>query len=281
MRVSVGDVELHVHEKGPAHGRPLVAVHGGPGLDGSVWFPGLDPLAGEGWRILAPDLRGNGCSEAGDPPRWTVPQMADDVESLIAVLRLERPVVLGWSFGSFVAQAHMARHGSAAAYVLLGTVAEPGALHLIDGELERFEPQHLREQVAASWAREATVETAAECRQLMADQYPFHVADPESPLVKSLIDNDRVVYRPEVLRHFAADGEYGLEDRRDELRQVERPVLVLSGEHDRTTSPASAHELAELLPNAEEVVVANAAHMLLYEQPEAALGALRRFLGRV
>jgi pimeloyl-ACP methyl ester carboxylesterase len=107
------------------------------------------------------------------------------------------------------------------------------------------------------------------------------VADPESPVVKWLIDNDRVVYRPEVLRHFAADGEYGLEDRRDELRQVERPVLVLSGEHDRTTSPASAHELAELLPNAEEVVVADAAHMLLYEQPDAALGALRRFLGRV
>jgi pimeloyl-ACP methyl ester carboxylesterase len=281
VRLSVGDVELHVHEQGPRDGRPLVAVHGGPGLDGSVWFPGLDPLAEEGWRVLAPDLRGNGRSGAGDRARWTVPQMADDVESLIAALELERPVVLGWSFGSFVAQAHMTRHGTAAAYVLLGTVAEPGALHLIDGELARFEPEHLREQVAASWGREATVETAAECRQLLADQYPFHVANPESPVVKWLIDNDRVVYRPEVLRHFAADGEYGLEDRRDELRLVERPVLVLSGEYDRTTSPASAHELAELLPNAEEVVVADAAHMLLYEQPDAALGALRRFLGRI
>jgi pimeloyl-ACP methyl ester carboxylesterase len=58
-------------------------------------------------------------------------------------------------------------------------------------------------------------------------------------------------------------------------------VLVLSGEHDRTTSPASAHELAELLPNAEEVVIRDAAHMLLYEQPEATLGALRGFLARV
>ena len=40
MRVSVGDVELYVHEQGK--GRPLVALHGGPGLDGSVWFPALD-----------------------------------------------------------------------------------------------------------------------------------------------------------------------------------------------------------------------------------------------
>ena len=34
MRVSVGDLELYVHEKG--EGRPLIALHGGPGLDGSV-----------------------------------------------------------------------------------------------------------------------------------------------------------------------------------------------------------------------------------------------------
>ena len=123
MRVSVGDVELHVHELG--EGRPLLALHGGPGLDGSIWFPGLEPLAGEGWWILAPDHRGNGRSDAGDPERWTVPQMADDVEAIISSLGLERTVVMGWSFGSFVTQAHMVRHASASAYVLMGTVAEP------------------------------------------------------------------------------------------------------------------------------------------------------------
>jgi hypothetical protein len=46
MRVRVGDVALHVHERG--EGRALIALHGGPGLDGSVWFPGLDPLAEDG-----------------------------------------------------------------------------------------------------------------------------------------------------------------------------------------------------------------------------------------
>ena len=279
MRVGVGDVELYVHERG--EGRPLVALHGGPGLDGSVWFPGLDPLAAEGWRILAPDLRANGRSGGGDPASWTVPQMADDVERLLGALGLERPVVMGWSFGSFVVQAHMTRHASADAYVLMGTVAEPGALQLVSGQLERFEPEHLRRQVADSWAREPLVQTPEECRRLLADQYPFHVADPEGPIVQWLVENDHVVYRPEVLRHFSADGEYGLEDWRDALRRCERPVLVLSGEHDRTTSPTSAHELAELLPDAEEVVVRDAAHMLLYEQPEAALAALRAFLARV
>jgi proline iminopeptidase len=279
VRVDVGDVELHVHEMG--EGRPLVALHGGPGLDGSVWFPGLAPLADEGWRILALDHRGNGRSDAGDPARWTVPQMADDVEEVLRRLALSDPVVLGWSFGSFVAQAHMARHGSASAYVLFGTVAEPGALNGVHEQLARFEPERLRAQVTASWEREATVETVEDCRRLWHDQIPFQVLDPEGPLVDELRAQDVVVFRPDVLRHFAAGGTYGMEDWRDELRAFPKPVLVVSGAGDRTTDPASAHLLAELLPRGEEAVIADAAHCFLYEKPEETLAALRAFLARV
>ena len=96
-----------------------------------------------------------------------------------------------------------------------------------------------------------------------------------------LIDNDRIVYRPEVLRHFAAGGDYGLVDQRDALRSFARPVLVLSGAEDRTTPAASAHDLAHAIPGAQEIVIPNAAHPLPDEQPEAFLGALRAFLARV
>lgn len=285
MRVSVGDVELYVHEiePGAGEGRTLVALHGGPGLDGSFWIPTLAPLAEEGWRVIAPDLRGNGRSDAGYPARWTVPQMADDIEALIAALDLdvERVVVVGQSFGSFVAQSHMARYGTAAAYVLMATVAHPGALAVIDEELERFMPVSLRAQVTASWMCEASVETAEEARQLWHDQLPFHLANPEGPHVAQIAERDQTVFRPEVLRHFAAGGDYGMEDLRDSLRDFRKPVLVLSGERDRTTSPASAHELAVLLPNAHETVIRNAAHLMLFEQPEATLDALRRFLQRI
>jgi proline iminopeptidase len=279
MRVDVGDLELYVHEKG--EGRPLVALHGGPGLDGSVWFPGLDPLAEDGYRVLAVDHRGNGRSDAGDPALWTVARMADDIEALVQELGLVDPVVMGWSFGSFVAQSHMARHGTAAGYVLMGTVAGPEALHAVHDRLAAFEPEHLRAQVTASWERESTVGTPEECKQLLADQMPFHVADPEGPLVRWLEENDRVVYRPDVLRHFATGGEYGLVDHRDALRTFSRPLLVLSGVHDRTTPAESAQELVDGIPTAEHVVIDGAAHMIPYEQPEAFHGALRSFLSRI
>ncbi len=278
MRVSVGDIELYVHDKG--EGRPLVALHGGPGLDGSVWFPGLDPVVGAGYRVLALDHRANGRSDAGDPDRWTVPQMADDVEAVIDALALSDVVVMGWSFGSFVAQSHMVRHGSASAYVLMGTIADPSALANVEHELARFEPVELRDQVSASWAREVDVATAAEARQLLADQMPFHVADPTGPLVAELNEADQVVYRPEVLRHFAAGGAYGMLDLRRELAAVSVPTLVLSGAHDRTTLASSAHELTRILPRCEEVVFARSAHMMLYEEPAAVTAALLDFLAR-
>jgi pimeloyl-ACP methyl ester carboxylesterase len=72
-----------------------------------------------------------------------------------------------------------------------------------------------------------------------------------------------------------------MEDWRDQLRTFPKPVLVLSGEQDRTTSPASAQELALLLPHGEWVAIPHAAHLVPYEQPEAFLAALRDFLRRV
>jgi proline iminopeptidase len=280
VRVSVGDIELHVREEGA--GRPLVLLHGGPGLDGSVFFPEIAALAADGVRLLAVDHRGNGRSDHGDRERWTVPQMADDVEALIGELGLARPVVMGHSFGSFVAQQHMAAHGTAAGYVLMGTVDSVDELLRIDERLAAFEPEHLREQVARSWAGESTAETAEEAAQLMHDQLPFHVAEPEGERVRELQELiGGIVYSPEVLRHFASGGEYGLVDNRARLSELDIPVLVLSGEHDRTTPAASAHRLAEILRDADEVVVPGAAHMLLQEQPEATLAALRAFLARV
>ena len=102
MRVSVGGVELYVREE--SAGRPLVLLHGGPGLDGSVFFPQIAALAADGVRLLAIDHRANGRSDDGDPDLWTVPRMAADVEAVFSQLGLERPIVIGDSFGSFVAQ---------------------------------------------------------------------------------------------------------------------------------------------------------------------------------
>ena len=98
--VDIGDTRLYVVERG--EGRPLIVLHGGPGLDHRVWGDYLDPLA-DMCRLILVDQRGQGRSDRGGEERWTLRRMAADVTLLARALGLNRYAVLGHSYGAFVA----------------------------------------------------------------------------------------------------------------------------------------------------------------------------------
>lgn len=60
---------------------------------------------------------------------------------------------------------------------------------------------------------------------------------------------------------------------------VRCPTLVLVGAEDRMTPPRAGRELAERIPGAACVEIDEAGHMMMVEQPEATLNALRKFMG--
>ncbi|BAV52162.1 alpha/beta hydrolase [Mesorhizobium sp. 113-1-2] len=83
----------------------LVLVHGF--TDTSRSFSLLAPhLAGR--RLIMPDLRGHGASQAGKG--FAIADFAEDIAGLIGHLQLDRPVVVGHSLGAMVAIALAARH---------------------------------------------------------------------------------------------------------------------------------------------------------------------------
>jgi pimeloyl-ACP methyl ester carboxylesterase len=82
-----------------------VAVHGGPGLDHINMKAGLAPLA-DSLQLLFYDQRGHGRSDHGTAGSWNLRTWADDLRRLCDALGLARPVVLGSSFGGFVALAY-------------------------------------------------------------------------------------------------------------------------------------------------------------------------------
>jgi pimeloyl-ACP methyl ester carboxylesterase len=85
---------------------PLLLLHGF--TDTSRSFSLLAPHL-SGRRLIMPDLRGHGASQAGRG--CSVADFAEDIAGLIRRLRLERPVVVGHSLGAMVAIALAARHG--------------------------------------------------------------------------------------------------------------------------------------------------------------------------
>jgi proline iminopeptidase len=277
--VTAGDTRLFVVARGTGS-LPLFVLHGGPGLDHTMFGHHLDALS-DVCRLLFVDLRSQGHSDAAPPETWTLTQMAADVEQLAATLELERYAVLGHSFGAFVALQHAVDFsGRPAASFISAGVPAARYLEVVQRNLEAFEPTELREQVANSWTREATAQTQEECRSLLSDQLPFHFRDPYDARIDAMrTDYREMVYSPEVLR-ASANEEYGGIELEHRLSEVTHPLLVLAGRHDRACSVEAAQAIARGVPNAELVVFENSAHMTFVEEEATYIAAIRDFVER-
>jgi proline iminopeptidase len=84
-------------------------LHGGPGFDHSVSKPSLSAFT-DSAELIYLDHRSNGRSERSGAERWTLPHWGDDVRDFCHALQIEKPVVMGTSFGGFVAMAYAMRH---------------------------------------------------------------------------------------------------------------------------------------------------------------------------
>jgi pimeloyl-ACP methyl ester carboxylesterase len=96
--VHVRGIRLHVAEGGPRDAPPVLLLHGWP----QHWWMWRDvlPALARDHRVIAPDLRGLGWSEA--PRRGYVKQeMADDNIALLDALELDRVDLIGHDWGAF------------------------------------------------------------------------------------------------------------------------------------------------------------------------------------
>lgn len=279
MLVDVGDTRLHVTERGTG-ALPLFVLHGGPGLDHTIFGSYLDAL-GDVCRLLLVDERATGRSEPSEPSTWTLERQAADVEALASSLGLDRYAVLGHSYGALLALQHAVDFpGRPAATIVSCGIASARWLTRVEAELAAFEPLELRDQVQSSWAREAEARTDADVASIISDQLPFHFADPRDPRIDDLraaIGDAR--YGPDVLR-AAATEEYGSIDVEDRLGAVTHPVLVVAGRHDRTCPFEASEAIAAAVPDAELVILEHSGHMVYVEQTESYLTAVRDFLDR-
>ena len=269
MQVALPDgYNLNVEEVGS--GFPLIVLHGGPGMDHSMFRPYLDPL-GDDYRVLYVDERGQGRSQRVDPTTLSLEVFARDVDLLAEALGLDEFALLGHSFGAIIATWHATELGTAAAYVISGGGDESAEL-MKDVEASLEAMGEAGKAIAASWEDEQTVQTEEELLQLSRTQMPFHFHGEPPPGY-----GDDTVGSPDVLRHFASAG-YGDFDYRPKLAAVDKPTLVIVGEHDRTTTPRAARVLHAGIPGSKLVIVDDAGHMSFVEQTQPYLAQVREFL---
>jgi proline-specific peptidase len=278
--IEISDSRLHVVERG-GDGLPLLILHGGPALDHHLFGDYLDPL-GDEFHLVLVDQRSQGLSDRAPTGTWTLERMAADVGELAEAMGFDRYATLGHSYGAFVVlQQAVDFPGHAAATIVSSGAPSARYLAAVEENLAAFEPVELREQVTSSWAREAEAQTQEDCASLLADQIPFHFADPRDPRIPEFERRTAgTVYAPDLLRHFAV-ADYGGIEVEDRLGDVTRPALVLSGRHDRTCVVAAGEAIAAGIPGSELVVFEDSGHMTYVEETEAYLGVVRRFLQSV
>jgi len=101
-------VMIHVAEAGPSAGPSIMLVHGFP-QHLWEWHQIIGPLAADGYRVLAPDLRGAGWSDA---PRGRYPkaEMADDLLAVLDQLGVDRTWIAAHDWGGPPAFILLLRH---------------------------------------------------------------------------------------------------------------------------------------------------------------------------
>jgi proline iminopeptidase len=248
----------------------LILLHGGPGYDHSGFKPAFSRLADIA-QIVYYDHRGHGRSSRRPPQEWTLDTFADDVVRLCEVLGIAKPIVLGQSFGGFVAQRYIARHPEHPAKVVLSSTSPHMALERKLGMFEKLGGVQAREVARAFW----TAPNAASWAEYNRVCKRFYNTRPPT--------NDeatrRIVFNEPILFASAA-GEQRTMNLLPGLARACCPVLVMAGEQDPVCPLADAREIADALPSQWRrfASFADAGHGVWRDQPEAAFELLRRFV---
>jgi pimeloyl-ACP methyl ester carboxylesterase len=241
--VHANGIDIDYLERG--EGEPLVLLHGGMVSTNSIWAgvpvayaSYMDTLA-EHFRVIATDTPGCGKTVHTDGP-VTFELLADDVAALIEALRLERPLITGFSDGAITATVVGIRHPNAVRAIVnhagfdeFDPQAPTFAMmrQLLGGSPEATDPN----PDAAARLFEGSDEMRPMFERMKQDQDSSQGEGHWRTYLR--LSWDRTTQHP---GHTYAD-----------FAKITAPTLILSGDRDNFCSVEQAVEAYRQLPNGE------------------------------
>ena len=286
MRVLVNGVRLYFDVEGAAlvpdgpamRQKPTVLLlHGGPGFDHTSYKPAYSALTDIA-QLVYHDHRGNGRSEDGPQELWTLSQWGDDVKAFCDIVGIVDPIVLGVSFGGFVAMSYATRHPEHPAKLILISTEAKGQSYL-EQRVALFES--LGGPEVGALARRRFLETGGHKDQASVEAWqrlalPLYTRKGHDPDMMA-----RALRRPAVLQWFTRPGgEVTSFDLVPDLHRISCPTLVMGGEDDPMTPIACQVDIAAALrPDLVRFErFADCGHGVVSDQPERAFAVIRDFI---
>jgi non-heme chloroperoxidase len=226
-------------------GAPVVLVHG-LGMSVRCWDLTLPALLEEGHEVVAFDQRCCGRSDK-DFDEVSTKSVASDLEKLIDVTGLQRPVVVGWSFGAAVVAEAAGRLGDRLAGIVLVGPPTP------------------RYTQADGFPYGSTAELMGQTLSALRDTRPEFLHTMSEGFCHADVGKNTIEWLWQMLMQASprVDGaarDLGVIDHRELLPTVRVPALVCTGAHDAIVDPAIAKVCARLLPNARLLEFAESGH---------------------
>jgi pimeloyl-ACP methyl ester carboxylesterase len=281
---SFDGTQIAVRAAGDSTAPVLLFVHGFS-LDMTTWHEQWIDLSVD-FRCVLMDQRSHGRSGTASHGDLSLRAMGRDVGAVLDVVAVDRPViVIGHSMGAMAAIALAEQRpelfgsrirglvlvGSSSADLLRGAMGS--ITELLRPRLGTFSAAARR----VDRLRKAVMASPGDIRAAAVRLTQF---GPDAPphLVEHVV---RLAERAS--SDVWTDGLAGLMemDLRNALPRVKVPALVIVGEHDRVTTPASAVELTGALPDARLIVLNGAGHMPMLERPVELDREIRTFSRRV
>ena len=284
--VDILGIRLHGEAYGPEDGPAVIVLHGGPGGDYRSLLP-LAALAEDGLRVQFYDQRGAGLSERVDPDQLTLDSHLAELDALAEGLSPDAPVTLiGHSWGAMLASAYLGRHP---ARVDRAVLIEPGFLSAAEADAFMEEMQgYLRSpgalvQMGLAGFRASHVrgpDPAAANDFLVGRLVHWFAAHPDNSYHCPGTPWDSPAWRFGAAAGQAVQAQASPADL-DSLGAVadfSGPVLLISGACDDWIGPPLQERHLALFADATHVVIEDAGHDVIDDQPAKALAVIRDFL---
>jgi pimeloyl-ACP methyl ester carboxylesterase len=242
----------HINVSGPSDGYPLVLLHAA-GLSSTVWFANIAELS-ENHRVYAVDVIGDAGKSVADQLMTNRTDYAQWLREVFDGLNIERCYLLGHSYGGWLslnmALAYPERLqkivllAPAASFCPLGFVTK---LILYLAEFRIHLPARSFLQVAATKG--------------------------------TVLEEDFIHLIEMVTRYCSPVTMFPTVYTDKELKQIDRPALLLIGAGEKIYNPKKAVERAQrLMPNLTAEILPGVGHILIMDQPEIINSRILNFL---
>jgi 3-oxoadipate enol-lactonase len=263
----VGDINLYYEDQGK--GEVLVLIPG-IGCDSTYWFRQI-PVFSKEYRVIAIDNRGTGRSDKPEIP-YTMEMLAADIAGLLDSINVGTAHVFGHSMGGMIAQHFALGYPKRVRTLILGATVCGGS-HWVKGTLDAA----FNASMAPDHLSKLTIKEI--CQETLSFEFTQEFIDNNPALIERHITEKIRYPAPPYVGAMQGQAVAG-HNTYDRLPEIKVPTLVIAGDADGLFSVENSRLLASKIPNAELVVLKNAAHSFHIEAAEEANKTVLSFLSK-